>query len=105
MGKIISIDTSDSKKINVEFEVNGVKNNLSSESLILKSEAALPLVDKILKENNSSLDQISEIKVKLNAGSYTGLRIGAAIANTLGFVLKIPVNGKKIGELATPVYN
>lgn len=105
MTKIISIDTSDNKKINIELEVNGVKNNLSSESVILKSEAALPLIDKLLKENNLKIEEIDEVKVNTGPGSYTGVRVGAAIANTLGFILKIPINGKKIGELATPVYN
>lgn len=105
MAKIISIDTSDNKRINVELNVNGIKNNLSSESVILKSEAVLPLIDKLLKENNLVIEEIDEIKVNEGPGSYTGVRVGAAIANVLGFILKIPINGKKIGELATPVYN
>ena len=105
MAKIISIDKSDNKKINIELEVNGVKNNLSSESVILKSGAALPLIDKLLKDNNLKIEEIDEIKVNTGPGSYTGLRVGSAIANALGFLLKISVNNKKIGELARPVYN
>nr|MBI5455760.1 tRNA (adenosine(37)-N6)-threonylcarbamoyltransferase complex dimerization subunit type 1 TsaB [Candidatus Levybacteria bacterium] len=105
MTKIISIDTSDNKKINVELNVNGARKSLSSESVILKSEAALPLIDKLLKENNLTIEEIDEIKVNEGPGSYTGVRVGAAIANALGFVLKIPINGKRIGELAAPVYN
>lgn len=105
MIKIISIDTSDNKKINIGIEIGGVKKTLSSESVILKSEAALPLIDRLLKENNLKIEEIDEIKVNEGPGSYTGVRVGAAIANTLGFVLKIPINGKKIGELVTPVYN
>jgi hypothetical protein len=31
--------------------------------------------------------------------------VGVAIANALGFLLKIPVNNKKVGELEEPVYN
>lgn len=105
MAKIISIDTSDSKKISIELKSDGVSKKVFSNSIVLKSEAALPLIDKILRENNISLSQIDEIKVKLDSGSYTGLRVGTAIANALGFVLKIPVNGKRIGELVAPVYN
>lgn len=105
MTKIISIDTSDNKKINIELEINGVKNNLSSESVILKSEAALPLIDKLLKENNLKIEEVDEVKVNTGPGSYTGLRVGAAIANALGFLLKIPINNKKIGDLVGPVYN
>lgn len=105
MARIISIDTSDNKKINIGLEVNGVKSNLSQEVAILKSEAALPLIDKVLKDNNLKIEEIDEIKVNTGPGSYTGIRVGVAIANALGFVLKIPINGKKIGELVTPVYN
>lgn len=105
MAKVISIDTSDNKKINVGLEVNGVKSNLSKEAAILKSEAALPLIDKVLKDYNLKIEEIDEIKVNTGPGSYTGIRVGVAIANALGLVLKIPINGKKIGELVTPVYN
>lgn len=105
MPKIIKIDTSDNKKISIQLDNNGIVKELSSESLLLKSEAALPLIDKLLKENKLSLNQIDEINVNIGPGSYTGLRVGVAIANTLGAFLKIPVNGKRIGELAEPVYN
>lgn len=105
MTKIISIDTSDNKKINIELEINGVKNNLSSESVILKSEAALPLIDKLLKDNNLKIEEIDQVKVNTGPGSYTGLRVGSAIANALGFLLKISLNNKKIGDLVEPVYN
>lgn len=105
MAKIISINTSDNKKISVELKNDKTARKVFSKSVVLRSEAALPLIDKILKENSINLNQIDGIEVKLESGSYTGLRIGAAIANALGFVLKIPVNGKKIGELVFPVYN
>ncbi|MCL5970888.1 MAG: tRNA (adenosine(37)-N6)-threonylcarbamoyltransferase complex dimerization subunit type 1 TsaB [Patescibacteria group bacterium] len=105
MAKIINIDTSDNKKIIIELENNGAIKKLSLKSVLLKSEAALPLIDKLLKDNNVKLGEIEEVKVNLGPGSYTGLRVGAAIANTLGFFLKIPINGKKIGELVSPVYN
>ena len=105
MSKTISINTSDSKKISVQLNFKGKKYEIISSSEILKSEAALPLIDKLLKENNLKIEEIDAIRVNTGPGSYTGLRVGIAIANALGFVLKIPVNGKKIGELATPVYN
>jgi tRNA threonylcarbamoyladenosine biosynthesis protein TsaB len=105
MPKIIKIDTSDNKKINIELNNNGDVKVLSSESVLLKSEAALPLIDKLLKENSLSLEDIDGVDVNTGPGSYTGLRVGVAIANTLGVFLNIPINGKKIGELAEPVYN
>ena len=34
------------------------------------------------------------MELNIGPGSYTGLRVGAAVANALGFALQIPVNGK-----------
>lgn len=105
MAKIIKIDTSNNKKIVIALKNNGTVKELGSESILLKSEAALPLIDKLLKENKLNLDELDGIEVDTGPGSYTGLRVGVAIANTLGNFLRIPINGKKIGELAEPVYN
>jgi tRNA threonylcarbamoyladenosine biosynthesis protein TsaB len=105
MAKILTIDTSNNKQISIGLEIDGKKHEITEDSTILRSEAALPVVDKILKKNNLAINQIDEIKVNKGPGSYTGLRVGIAIANALGFLLKIPVNGKKIGELEEPVYN
>jgi tRNA threonylcarbamoyl adenosine modification protein YeaZ len=105
MATIINIDTSDNKKINIELNNNGKVKRLSSKSVLLKSEVALPLVDRLLQENGVKLQDIDGVNVNLGPGSYTGLRVGVAIANTLGSFLKIPINGKKIGELVKPVYN
>jgi tRNA threonylcarbamoyladenosine biosynthesis protein TsaB len=105
MAKILTIDTSNNKKILVGVENDGRKNEISEDSTVLRSEAALPVIEKILKKNNLIISQIDEVKVNKGPGSYTGLRVGIAIDNALGFLLKIPVNGKKIGELEEPVYN
>jgi tRNA threonylcarbamoyladenosine biosynthesis protein TsaB len=48
-----------------------------------------------LRKNNFEVKDIKEIEVNTGPGSFTGLRVGISVANTLGFVLKIPVNGKK----------
>jgi tRNA threonylcarbamoyladenosine biosynthesis protein TsaB len=104
--KKIKIDTSNNKEISIELEIDGQKQEkIVSDSKVLRSEAALPLIDDLLKKNNLSLKDLSGIDVFEGPGSFTGLRVGISIANALGFLLKIPVNGKKVGELASPVYN
>jgi len=45
--------------------------------------------------------EIKEIKVNVGPGSFTGTRVGVAVANALGFALSIKVNGKK---MVKPVY-
>lgn len=105
MAKILTIDASDNKKITVWLEVDGDKSKLIEDSTILRSELTLPSIDKLLKARKIDVHEINEVKVNKGPGSFTGLRVGVSIANTLGFLLKIPVNGKKIGELEEPVYN
>lgn len=63
----------------------------------------LPLIHDLLKEQKLTLSDITEIQVSTGPGSYTGLRVGTAVANALGYTLGVPVNGKK--ALAIPTYS
>lgn len=101
---ILNIDTSDSKNIRIGIKISGKSKYISSKAKILKAQALLALIDKILKVNNLKLEDISEIKVNTGPGSFTGLRVGISVANALGFFLKIPINRKKFGELVEPKY-
>ena len=101
----LSIDTSDNRKIIISIGNETKKLEIEEGFKYLKSEKCLLLVDELLKENNLQFKEINAIKVNTGPGSFTGLRVGIAIANALGFLLKIPVNNKKIGDLIFPVYN
>ncbi len=67
------------------------------------SHSLVPLIEEALKENNLTFTDITEISVATGPGSFTGLRVGATVANALGFLLGVPVNGKK--ALAIPTYS
>lgn len=105
MGIVLKIDTSDNKKVIIGISSNGKLKEVSVDAKILKSQSALFAVNKILKDNNLKISEITRIEVNAVAGSYTGIRVGTAIANTLGYLLNIPINGEKIGVLAEPSYN
>jgi tRNA threonylcarbamoyladenosine biosynthesis protein TsaB len=105
MTKVLKIDTSNSKQISVEIRTDNKKDVLTEDSTFLKSEAVLPAIEKILQKNNLKIEDIQNIEVSKGPGSFTGLRVGVAIANALSFLLKIPLNNKKVGELEEPVYN
>ena|SRR3989338_5126070 len=67
------------------------------------SQALLPLINQVCQTAKIKITHISAVEFNTGPGSYTGLKVGAAIANTLGWFLKIPVNGK-INIPIEPVY-
>lgn len=70
-----------------------------------KAQVVLPMTEALLKEHGLSLGELTGIEVNTGPGSFTGLRVGVAIANTLGYLLQIPVNGQAIGKPAEAIYN
>ena len=93
------IDTSDNQKTIVGLDDKRLEKPTGPD----KSQRLLNLIEQILKMNKKKVGDITEIEVNLGPGSYTGLKIGTAIANALGFALDIPVNGKR--KLVLPKYN
>lgn len=88
------IDTSDREKIVLgldekRFEAKGKDN---------KSQNLIPFLDKTFKKEGKTLKDITEIEVNEGPGSFTGLRVGATVAMTLGYSLGVSVNGKNIKE-------
>lgn len=63
-----------------------------------KSQKLLPFIDEVLNKKNKKLDDITEVEVNTGPGSFTGIRVGLSVANTIGWSLKIPVNGKRIDK-------
>lgn len=85
------IDTSDNTKTIVGLD----KDRLEKRTGVDKSQQVLTLINQILEEHKKTLKDITEIKVETGPGSFTGLKVGVAVANALAWALKIPVNGKK----------
>ena len=69
-----------------------------------REQRLLELIEKAIKQKRAKMQDMTAIKVNLGPGSFTGLRVGCAVVNTLAWLLKIPINGKKVGERVEPVY-
>lgn len=57
----------------------------------------------VFTEEGITPSEITEIYVNEGPGSFTGTRIGVAIANSLGFALNLPVNNQPVP--VSPVYS
>jgi len=97
---LLFIDTSDNSRTIVGLE----KDLLEQPTGPDKSQQVLSLINQILKKNKKTLKDLTAIEVETGPGSFTGLRVGLAVANALGWALKIPINNKKIGDLVEPKY-
>ena len=54
-----------------------------------KAQVILPMIEKLLKKIKLRQKILIQSEVNAGPGSFTGLRIGISIANTLGMILKI----------------
>ena len=99
---VLHIDTSDMDTAKVAVVVGGERFEKTSQSRLLRSQMVLPLIETLLHEHTLKLSDVTAIMVMAGPGSFTGLRVGVAIANTLGSLLGVSVNGKR--AIVTPVY-
>lgn len=99
---ILYINTSDNRKTEITVSIDG-KEHSKSVANNWASQMLLPLIDEILKSNKITIRDLTEIKMHTGPGSFTGLRVGVAVANALAYLLKIPVNGNK-EQPVTPQY-
>lgn len=88
------IDTSSSEKVVVGLDSDRFESKAKQKA----SQRLLPFIEEVLKKRNKTVKDITEIEVNTGPGSFTGLRVGVAVANTLGWVLGVPVNDKLTGE-------
>lgn len=101
---ILSIDTSNYDTLVVGLEIGGNTKIIKEDFDYHKSQGVLPLIEKVIKANSLSFSDITAIKVTTGPGSFTGLRVGVSIANTLGSLLHVPINGQPAGLLVEPQY-
>ena len=102
---ILSIDTTESQKTRVFLKSSkGKVVDSQVKERKYGSQTLLPQILAIFKKNKLKLDYLESIEVNPGPGSYTGIRVGVAVANALSWALDLKINDKKKGELVYPVY-
>jgi tRNA threonylcarbamoyladenosine biosynthesis protein TsaB len=89
---ILVIDTSESKTLKIGLGETQKINYFIRETKDQSSDL-LCLINLLLEEQNAKLKDLKSIYVNLGPGSFTGIRAGVAVANTLAWSLNIPVFG------------
>jgi tRNA threonylcarbamoyladenosine biosynthesis protein TsaB len=86
------IDTASREEIIVALRAGG--RQIARKRILAprhQAEKLLPLIDKILKENDFVPADLKRLVVANRGGSFTSLRIGVITANALAYALKVPV--------------
>lgn len=105
---ILSFDTTKSDGIELwllddhDAVIDSRRFDLSSGS---RAQVVLTEIDQLLSQRHISPTSVTAIRVALGPGSFTGTRVGVAVANSLGLALAVPINGLPVGSFVQPVYN
>lgn len=94
---ILVINTTESKKIRIGL---GKPSNILYFEYDTKDQSndILLLIKNLLKKHKVKLEDLKVICVYIGQGSFTGVRVGVTVANSLAWSLNIPVIGFK-GEV------
>ncbi len=102
--QILSFETS-SSICSVALDNKSVVSQLSEQSANRHTEVVLGFAQKLLDEAGLRLSDVSAVSWSAGPGSFTGLRVGASVVQSLGFALKIPViNVSTLQALAQEAY-
>jgi tRNA threonylcarbamoyladenosine biosynthesis protein TsaB len=101
---LLHIDTSRTDKVIVALYENGKRIEKRTDTSIRKSGVLLALIEQVLRDREYSMDDLNEISIFPGPGSFTGLRVGAAVGNMLAALLGIPINGKPLQSPVIPHY-
>jgi tRNA A37 threonylcarbamoyladenosine modification protein TsaB len=93
------IDSTDNLKTIVKLD----EFELVKEYQKPQDQDVLGAIQELLQRENKTPKDISEIEVVPGPGSFTGSRVGVAIANAMAFGLGILVNGQK--PPVEPIYS
>jgi len=86
----IYLDTAVAKKAKAEL----IEKDRAVDFIV--SDSPIEAIDKLLKKNKLAIEEIENFDFNSGPGSFTGLRVGAAVVNTLNWALGRKSKLKKI---------
>ncbi len=101
--KILGIDTSSKRCTTCILEDNNVIIELHSDDEKTHSQTLMPLIDKMFKEANLELKDISLLACCIGPGSFTGVRIGISTSKAFADVYNFTTVG--VNSLEGLAYN
>ena len=87
----IMLDSSNTSMSVGIMDESHVIASTSYEAWQRQSEVMIPELDKLLKDNGFTKDDIQDVIVAIGPGSYTGVRIAITIAKTIAVALNVKV--------------
>ena len=93
MNLYLSIRTDKPKAEVGLFANGGLVDSIAWKAHLQLAETINLKIDELLNNNNYQLKDLNGIIFYKGPGSFTGLRIGAAVANTLAWVFNIKIIG------------
>lgn len=88
---ILKIDTTNREEIVLGLYHSQIKTKVFKTEK--QSEDILIVLNKFILDSGYKINDLTVILVNISPGSYTGVRVGATVANTLAWSLDIPVMG------------
>lgn len=104
MNYLLSINTIDRDRIEICLLKDGLLMYCIEKSHQPQSQQVLPAIEELLARHDIDIRDLVGIKVDTGPGSFTGVRLGVTIANTLATLLNIPINDLPTQTLVYPHY-
>ncbi len=101
--KILAVDTSATAASVAIAEENKLIGEFSIDTALTHSRTLMPMLEQLLKNTGSTIDDIEALAVNAGPGSFTGVRIGVAAVKGLAFSKNLP--SVSVSTLHSMAYN
>lgn len=88
---ILYINTTEFQKLELTFVAKNFFAYFEESLEFNENFKTLELLEKFLQASKVKISEIKKIIVCSGPGSFTGIRVGASLAQSIGFALNIPV--------------